>query len=680
MSQFHKRGLAAAAITAASVASSLLSGSAAHATTYGDPSPNSPVTVTTGNTVNTFGTAAKITLPPGSHDVSWAGQGGRLAFIGGDNGVYTADYDGSHIIQVAKPSGTPRSHTVWDAENYWVLWTEGGGVFRALGNGNTDGSPEPFVFDGDNTGGHQLGWADVAADDAQTTVFQTTTASGTGIAVESWSNGSQVYTQVIDEAANGPTTPTISPDGNTIVFVGLDADNHKQLYKVTRSGSTWAKSTPVQVTFDAADHTTPIFEVDGKTVAYTGADGTYTVDITKATATANTSFQRISSLTGGLAVRTDSKGRVKRFAGGDRYDTAVQASQDMWANGGAQSVTLSRADLFADALGGAGLAAHKNGPLLLTDTGSLTAETKAEILRVLPKGKTVYLLGGIKAISPQVEAQLQALGYNTDRVYGNTRYDTAVAIANNITTDPSQILVATGDNFPDALSAGAVAAAQNGTVVLLTDNTAMPSATGDYLNQRQLWDGVDGDPGAVVWTVGGQATQAMGSGFPWSQNFESLGLVGNTRYETSHLVAQTFFGAEGGIGVATGLNWPDALAGSAFMGRIYGPLLLVDPNVGLDDTLDPDKGIVVGEDGMIDANRGSNNRAFVFGGKLAVPAFIDGQLGNDVRTAEGLSTPENPDAAFTHLAETHAAPAHTAAAPAAAAHAPAAEVQKLKKG
>ncbi|MFD0637700.1 cell wall-binding repeat-containing protein [Catenulispora yoronensis] len=104
---------------------------------------------------------------------------------------------------------------------------------------------------------------------------------------------------------------------------------------------------------------------------------------------------------------------VSRLSGADRFGTGVAVSQALWADHAdpaplapkryADSVVLARSDTFPDALAGVPLAAYRNGPLLLTDPATLTADTEAEIKRVLPPnaGKTVYLLGGDAAISPR---------------------------------------------------------------------------------------------------------------------------------------------------------------------------------------------------------------------------------------------------------------------------------------
>ncbi|NUR25108.1 MAG: hypothetical protein HOV83_04545, partial [Catenulispora sp.] len=157
---------------------------------------------------------------------------------------------------------------------------------------------------------------------------------------------------------------------------------------------------------------------------------------------------------------------VHRIAGTDRYATSIAASQARWsaaagldgapANDQAQAVVLARGDAFPDALAGVPLAGYKHGPLLLTDPASLSRSTLDEIRRVLPAdGKhTVYILGGQNAVSASIETRLRELGYLTVRYGGADRYGTALQIAHLGLGDPEHLIVATGDDFADALAAG----------------------------------------------------------------------------------------------------------------------------------------------------------------------------------------------------------------------------------
>ncbi|HET9187426.1 MAG TPA: cell wall-binding repeat-containing protein, partial [Acidothermaceae bacterium] len=250
---------------------------------------------------------------------------------------------------------------------------------------------------------------------------------------------------------------------------------------------------------------------------------------------------------------------LTRVAGADRIATSVAASQAAFAQANSARVAvLARADSFADALSGTPLAAKEGGPLLLTNTTALPAATFAELDRVLPRGDTIYLLGGTSAISTGVQTQLAGLGYSVARLAGPDRYATAVAVAAAL-GNPTTVFEADGTNFPDALSAGS-AAAQQGAAVLLTSGGAQSAATAGYLSAHP----------SVRYAVGGPAAKADPGATP---------LVGADRFATSVLVAARFFTAPLSVGLASGMNFPDALSGGAVTANHGGPILLV-PSTG----------------------------------------------------------------------------------------------------
>jgi putative cell wall-binding protein len=116
------------------------------------------------------------------------------------------------------------------------------------------------------------------------------------------------------------------------------------------------------------------------------------------------------------------------------------------------------------------------------------------------------------------------------------------------------VLLATGTNFPDALAAGP-AAAHLGGVVLLTSGSQLPTATAAYLSAH---------PG-TAYAIGGPAATAAPT---------ATAVFGADRYATAADVAARFFSSPSGVGIATGVNFPDALSGGAMLARADQPLLL----------------------------------------------------------------------------------------------------------
>jgi putative cell wall-binding protein len=316
---------------------------------------------------------------------------------------------------------------------------------------------------------------------------------------------------------------------------------------------------------------------------------------------------------------------VQRISGDSRYETGVKISQELWSDAAdnspdalhADAVVLATGASFPDALAGGPLASAVKGPLLLTTPDTLPDVTKAELVRVLASGKTVYILGGTGAVSMNVQNQITALGYGVHRLGGADRFSTSVVIAQQVQSafgipaDEQSAVVATGTNFPDALSAGPLASLALAPIVL-TNGTQLTPATATYLESLQ---------GGVL-PVGGPAYTAVNA-TPEPGGDPCNNLAGSTRYETSAAVAdcvaegRAFYGLSPSavVGVATGMNFPDALTGGAFMGALDDPLLLTDPN-----SL---SGPAANE---LQINKLNLQVALIFGGTGAVSPTVENQI------------------------------------------------------
>jgi putative cell wall-binding protein len=261
---------------------------------------------------------------------------------------------------------------------------------------------------------------------------------------------------------------------------------------------------------------------------------------------------------------------VSRLGGANRDATAAAVALAAYPSAGsAKAVVLARDDVYADGLTGSPLASALGGPLLLTNPLLLSADAKTAITHALSPGGTIYLLGGTSAITPQTASSLTALGYGVVRIGGTDRYATATLVADQLmaTRSVDHVYLATGLNFPDAESAADAAAVNHG-VVLLTDGTAIPSATAG-------WEAAH--PGMTVVAIGGAAASADPSATP---------LVGADRYATAAKVAASVLPNPAGVVIATGANFPDGLAGAAYAAHFGWAMLLVSPG---STTLDADQ-------------------------------------------------------------------------------------------
>lgn len=245
---------------------------------------------------------------------------------------------------------------------------------------------------------------------------------------------------------------------------------------------------------------------------------------------------------------------VDRISGTSRYTTAISIAKSGWES--ADAVILATAGDFPDALAGGPLAYQENAPILLTRTKALTPETKQEIKRL--GAKKVIILGSKGAVSLEVEAELEQMGMAIDRIGGKNRFDTAAMIAERLNSE--EAVVAFGFNFPDVLSVSAYAS-RNGIPILLTRTDKLPVETETALQSKSKVH-VIGSTGAVDETV-----------FSLLPNPVRYG--GKSRYDTALEVNSKLKMGTGKAFVATGTNFPDALAGSVLAAKNNAPILLM---------------------------------------------------------------------------------------------------------
>lgn len=292
---------------------------------------------------------------------------------------------------------------------------------------------------------------------------------------------------------------------------------------------------------------------------------------------------------------------------------------------GPRYVILARSDQYADALAGAGLvmdyvanaticvdtspasgdfpvtpgpcaddttvtgALAISNPILLTGSSGLDDNVKDEIERLLDlgvgpfgglngsltteeTGTQVYVLGGEGALSDNVISDLEDItGLNDDditRVGGDDRYETAAMIDDEMIPgsrfghEGNTAFLATGANFPDALSVAGYAATKHAPI-LLTMKDEVPDET---LNALDHGDADD------LWIVGGTgviSNDVRSDVDDFADNTDRA--AGSDRYGTATDVAESIWGVEDvsnnneRFAIARGDDFPDALAGSGLV-------------------------------------------------------------------------------------------------------------------
>jgi len=262
-------------------------------------------------------------------------------------------------------------------------------------------------------------------------------------------------------------------------------------------------------------------------------------------------------------------GTVTRLAGAGRYDTAVAVSRATFS-APIDTVFVATGENFPDALAAGPAAAKGGGPVLLVQRNSVPASVVAELKRLAPR--KIVVLGGTGVISTTAFNQLNALaGSGATRIYGNNRYATAAKVATTYFSagSTSTVFLATGLNYPDALSGGPVGG-MLGAPMLLSTTTKVPAETLNAMKALGVTKVVLlGGTGVLSSAVESQIKGALGS-------VSVSRYSGASRYATSAaIVAKYFDPAKTTTAYVTvGNNFPDALAGSASAAADGAPILL----------------------------------------------------------------------------------------------------------
>ena len=260
-------------------------------------------------------------------------------------------------------------------------------------------------------------------------------------------------------------------------------------------------------------------------------------------------------------------------------DMAASLSAARYAEDEAVHAVLSRYDVFADSLAGAALTA--DGPLLFTTPEGLVPTTAQELQRVLPDGATVYVLGGESAISEAVVDAVEELGFRVQRLAGDSRIDTAVAVAEEVLTrtGADELYVARAGSpasnptaaWADSVAGGAASAATGIPVVVVGDS--LPQAVADLIEEFDI---------ARTTVLGGAAAvaDAVVEALPSPRR-----LAGDTRMATAVAIAEDVFGfgerTDGGMVLVNGVQvdgWAYGFAAAGFAAGQDLPVLLTAPD------------------------------------------------------------------------------------------------------
>lgn len=269
-----------------------------------------------------------------------------------------------------------------------------------------------------------------------------------------------------------------------------------------------------------------------------------------------------------LNMNTNAVDKVSsRYEGQNRYLTAIEVAKQV-KNDKLSNIVISCGFDFPDALSGSVLASKVNAPILLVNSSvNSSMDTINFIKNNVDRNGTIYLLGGEGVVKPEIVQELKKNGFNNlKRLGGQNRYETNIIINDELNVPKgTPVAIASGLNFPDALSISG-AAGTNQMPIYLVNNT---------ISQETL-NRIKEIAPSTIYIAGG--TGVVNSDTENKLRGITNNVVrfdGSDRYETSIKIASYFTKNTDTALVANALDFPDALSGSVLASKKNAPVILV---------------------------------------------------------------------------------------------------------
>lgn len=221
--------------------------------------------------------------------------------------------------------------------------------------------------------------------------------------------------------------------------------------------------------------------------------------------------------------------KVKLIAGDDRYATAVAiAKQTKYTD----NVVIVNSNKLVDGLAATPLAQSKKAPILLASDNEIPKVTLNYIKDIIKKSPSakIYIVGGESAVSNTAKKQLESVTKNVERLAGDDRHTTSVAVAKAMGSFKDAFVVgAKGE--ADAMSIAAKAAELKAPIIVNGWNDLSAEAI-------KLMDGKE------IGIVGGSnnvSSQIENQLIDIDKDRKVQRVEGETRHDTNAKVIETYY-------------------------------------------------------------------------------------------------------------------------------------------
>lgn len=269
---------------------------------------------------------------------------------------------------------------------------------------------------------------------------------------------------------------------------------------------------------------------------------------------------------------------VTRIAGDDRYATSLEISKKGWTN--SDYVILATGENYPDALTAVPLAKKYECPIILISKYSVKDSIISELKRL--NVKEAFILGGTGVIADSVDKQLTSQKIIPTRIAGDNRYETSVKIAEKLGTS-DEVIIATGEDFADALSISSIASSKN-IPILLSSKDSLDKSVTDFIENKKIYKSyIIGDLNCISQDVYNEFADLNPERIDGADKY-----VRNININKKFADSMNY----NTVYIATGNDYPDSLGGGALAAKTNSPVILVNNfNAGTVKELLKDKNI-----------------------------------------------------------------------------------------
>lgn len=256
---------------------------------------------------------------------------------------------------------------------------------------------------------------------------------------------------------------------------------------------------------------------------------------------------------------------IYRHEGYSRENVAENVAKTHFND--SHKIILVNREKFPDAISAANISQGRY-PILYTNSGYVTQGTM-DLIHSMDLDE-IYVLGGELSINQSVVNQLKnELDIKVSRIEGRSRYDANVSAVRANFNQRSQVVIASGEVYSDALYGVSLANTFDAPVVLTKTNRLEP-LTIELLKELNVKNAtIIGGPLTVTSNVESQLREL---------GIKHDRIAGRNRYIGSAEVATASYSNPENIVIASGEVFSDALVSAPLAQKLNAPILLVRSN------------------------------------------------------------------------------------------------------